>query len=384
MKIALITYCDLSMWTGRRSLIKDLTAAGHEVHMICGDGPFIPALKEIGGQHVAFGFPRHLTPLQDIRDTVRLARLLRRERYDIVHVFLAKIIVFGTLAARLARVPNIYASVTGTVSFTIRTPGVKAAVVRHMMALLYRFALPLADRVLFQNVPDRELFVARGFVQQERSLVIPGSGVDTDHFAPQAVIPDGLEEIRQLIGDRAGRIVVIMIGSVVGAKGVREFIGASEILEQRAPQRTLFVLFGDVEPGALTALSAGEVRGREHPGFRWLPWTKHVREAYEAADIVVLPSYREGTPRVLLEAMAMERPIVTTSAPGCAHLVEEGQNGLTVPVGDTERLADAIERLVCMSPSDRRRMGQSGRIKCLEEFSSSVINARIFRELYRL
>ena len=220
-------------------------------------------------------------------------------------------------------------------------------------------------------------------METKRTVLVRGSGVNLNEFSDRSIDRMAASRIAERLSDTHGRIVVAMVSRAVLTKGVAEFIEASKLLEQRQPGKALFVLWGDVEDDNPETLTAGQLRDAEHPGFRWMGWCDTVREALHAADIAALPSYREGTPRSMLEAMAMSKPIVTTSAPGCEALVEEGGNGFLVPVRNAGALAGAIEKLVTDSGM-REEFGAAAREKCRREFSDDIVVSRIIAELYEI
>lgn len=383
MRIAIINHDDFSIWTFRRALIARLVAEGHEVDVLCGRGPYIDRILDLGVTWIPMEMPRFITPVEDARWIWRLWRMFRRGRYDLVHLFQNKIIVYGAVTARLAGVKRICASSTGIGYITNDIPGFRNRVVAAITRTLYRIAMPRIDKVLFQNEYDRDHLVAAGYVRASRTVLVRGSGVSLDEFAADRIDPAAAARIAERIGDKGRRIVVAMVARAVLTKGVAEFIEASRLLEQRRPGRALFLLWGDVEADNPETLTPEQLREAEHAGFRWMGWCDTVREALDAADIAALPSYREGTPRSMLEAMAMAKPIVTTRAPGCEALVDEGRNGFLVPVQDGVALADAIETLVA-DAGLRRDCGAASREKCRAEFSDEIVVSRILSDLYEI
>lgn len=383
MRIAIVNHDDFSIWNFRRALIARLVADGHAVDVMCANGPYIDRILELGVRWVPMEMPRFITPVQDIKWIWRLWRLFMGGRYDLVHLFQNKVIVYGAVTAKLAGVRRVCASSTGIGYITNDIPGLKNRVVAFITKALYRLSMPRIDKVLFQNEYDRDHLVAARFVKQERTVLIRGSGVNPDEFSDSAIDPQAAEIIKKRLGDTGERVVVAMVARAVLTKGVAEFIDAARQIEQRQPGRALFVLWGDVEEDNPETLTPAALRASEHAGFRWMGWCDTVREALHAADIAALPSYREGTPRSMLEAMAMAKPIVTTHAPGCDALVDEGRNGFLVPVRDADALAIAVEKLV-VDADTRRRFGIASRQKCRTEFSDEIVVRRIVAELYEI
>ena len=243
--------------------------------------------------------------------------------------------------------------------------------------------MPRIDKVLFQNEYDRDHLIDAKFVTRDRTVLIRGSGVNLAEFSDRSIDPLAASRIQERLADTESRVVVAMVARAVLTKGVAEFIDASKQLEERQPGRALFVLWGDIEEDNPETLTPAALRASEHVGFRWMGWCDTVREALHAADIAALPSYREGTPRSMLEGMAMAKPIVTTRAPGCEALVDEGRNGFLVPVQDADALADAIEKLV-VDAGLRNQFGAASREKCRSEFSDEIVVRRILSDLYEI
>lgn len=383
MRIAIVNHDDFSIWNFRRALIARLVADGHDVDVLCADGPYINRILGLGVNWVPMEMPRFITPVEDVKWIWRLWRLFRRGKYDLVHLFQNKVIVYGAVTAKLAGVGRVCASSTGIGYITNDIPGLKNRIVAVITKLLYRISMPRIDKVLFQNEYDREHLIDARFVARDRTVLIRGSGVNLAEFSDNATDPLAASRIAERLGDTEGRVVIAMVARAVLTKGVQEFIDASRQVEARHPGRALFVLWGDVEDDNPETLTPDDLRAAEHPGFRWMGWCDTVREALQAADIAALPSYREGTPRSMLEAMAMAKPIVTTSAPGCEALVDEGRNGFLVPVQDADALAIAVEKLV-LDAGLRQQYGAASRKKCRAEFSDEIVVRRILSDLYEI
>tara|TARA_R110002111_G_scaffold132979_2_gene198725 strand:+ start:249 stop:1454 length:1206 start_codon:yes stop_codon:yes gene_type:complete len=383
MRIAIINHDDFSIWTFRRALIARLVADGHDVDVFCARGPYIDRILGLGVTWVPMEMPRFITPVQDIKWIWRLWRLFRSGKYDLVHLFQNKIIVYGAVTAKLAGVRRVCASSTGIGYITNDIPGLKNRIVALITKTLYRVAMPRIDKVLFQNEYDRDHLIDAGYVRRDSTVLIRGSGVSLHEFSDRAIDTVAAARIAHRLGDTGGRVVVAMVARAVLTKGVGEFIEASRLVEKSCPGRALFVLWGDIEEDNPETLSAADLRAAEHEGFRWMGWCDTVREALHAADIAALPSYREGTPRSMLEAMAMGKPVVTTRAPGCDALVDEALNGFLVPVRDAPALAGAVGTLVTDSDL-RARFGAASREKCRREFSDDIVVRRILADLYEI
>lgn len=374
---------DFSVWLFRRGIIRELIAEGHEVHIVCSDGPYVRRLVEMGVTHVHLDIPRFATPWRDLKGIVALTRIFMRHRYGIVHLFQVKLLAYGVIAGRLAGMRRCVGSSTGAGILMNNYSDFRSRALQRLVRLLYSVTIPRLERVLFQNDSDRDHFVAAGFVKQRNTVVVHGSGVNLEEYSEGGLDSAAAAALRTRCGSSGNRVVVTMIARVVASKGVREFLAAAEMVERKRPGAALFLLFGDVEPGNPDTLASDEVRRREGEHFRWMGWTDQVPEALAISDIVVLPSYREGTPRVLLEAMAMGKPIVTTDAPGCTNVIEHGRNGFMVPVRDIVGLGEAILALVG-DETKRDAFGRRSLLKVREEFEEGMIARMIVERLYHL
>lgn len=306
-----------------------------------------------------------VNPLADLRLMQSLVRLMRRERPTVVLGYTAKAVIYGMLAAAVAKVPRRYALITG-LGYAFAEEG-KGSLVRRVQEKLYRAALRQTTTVFFQNRDDPELFRRLGLLPQGLPVVVvDGSGVDLKVFA-RAPIPDGPARF-------------LLIARLIAAKGIREYAAAARIVRQRYPD-TEFHLVGGMDTNP-DALSTAEIKAWTDDGtLLWHGELKDVRQQIAAAHVYVLPSfYREGVPRSILEALAMGRPVITTDAPGCRETVVEGQNGFLVPPRDAQALAAAMERFIA-DPHLAQTMGERSRTLAESRFDVNKVNAAMLREM---
>jgi glycosyltransferase involved in cell wall biosynthesis len=314
---------------------------------------------------------RGVSPLGDLRALWQLVVIFRAERPAIVHTFDTKPGVWGRLAAVIAGVPVVVGTLPGLGSL-YAAPGLKARLARLVYQPLQRLACRRSQLTMFQNGDDAEEFVARGIVERGRSAVIPGSGVETGHFEPAEPGAESLART-ELVGSRGG-VLVVMVSRVMRAKGVLEFAAAARVARAVDPTLT-FLLVGaeDAESiDALTPRELEELRG----SLTWLGRRDDVKEILELADVFVFPSfYREGIPRVLLEAASMGLPLVAADVAGSREVIEEGVNGFLVPPRDPAAIAEAVLRLAG-APELRRQFGARSRARARERFDLSVVAER--------
>jgi len=385
LRIALVLNDDFSMWQFRKGLIAALRRDGHTVFTYTPSGPWVKRLEDIGAIHRAIPLFRFVSPLRDLALVWTLCRWFSRDRVDLVHNMTVKPTIYGAFAARLTRVRRVVALVSGAGLPFLEGGGVKRRVLRAMVIGLYRQALGLTDRVWFQNSDDLRFFVATGLLKAEKALLIRSGGVDVAEFSELAIDHSAVRKLRQELrieGDRP--IVVMVVARLIWSKGIKEFVEAAGILRQRCSNTRLY-LFGPYDHGHPDEIPPGYLEGLETQNFQAIPaFRTDVREILSLADIVVLPSYfGEGVPRVLLEAAAMGKPIVTTDNPGCREVVEHSRNGYLVPVKDPEALAAAIADL-SDSKTTRVAFGRRSRAKAETEFDERLVVNRIVRELYQL
>jgi len=335
---------------------------GYEVHVATPASPAVVALERYGLTHHPIALTRGgVNPAGEVKALTAITRLYRRLRPDLIEHATIKPVLYGGLAARALRRPAVVSWMTG-LGFVFISQGARAALVRRLVAAGYRAALRRPGSwVIFENPDDRDLFASHGLVAPERTRLIRGAGVDMTLFQPAPEV--------------AGPPVVVLPARMLRDKGVVEFVEAARTLRASGvPAR--FVLAGSADPNNPAALSQAELRSWDEEGsVEWWGQRDDMAEVLRRAHVVVLPSYREGLPKALVEAAATGRPIVATDVPGCREVVRHEWNGLLVPVRDSAALAEAIGRLL-RDPAERARLGARGRERVEYEFS----DRRVVRE----
>ena len=350
----------------RGHLISEMAKAGHTVYGIAPGGtPEIRAeLMRLGADHVPLAMDRTgLNPLKDLGAVLSLRTLFRRLELDALLAYEVKAVSFGLLAAKLAGVPRRFAMITGRGSTLHGEAGsLKARSVRRVVKTLYRAALGRASGVLFQNDDDLAFFEEEGMLpDQVPRTVVNGSGVDIGHFAV-APLP-------------GGPAAFLFVGRLLRDKGIHEFVEACRILRAQGSDAR-FRILGPLDSNP-NSLNAGQVAAWSETGVvEYLGEAKDVRPAIAGAHILVLPSYCEGTPRSVLEAMAMGRAIVTTDVPGCRATVSDGVNGLLVPARNAQALAGAMGRLAA-DPGLVARFGAASREVAETKYDVRLVTADI-------
>ena len=365
VKVVLFANTDWYLYNFRRSLALALREAGHELLLISPHGPYGQKLRELGLRWEPVLMDRRsLNPFREIKLLWHFWKILRHERPSLLHCFTIKCAVYGSLAARFAGVPARVNAVTG-MGYVFTSDNRNARMLRPLVRALLKQALGgRGMRLVLQNPDDLVEFERAGLVDPSDVRLIRGSGVDCSRFVASSSRP---------AEDTTARSQRVLLPSrLLWDKGIAEFIAAARQL--RAEGRAVaFLLAGDPDPGNPAAVPESTLRSWEEEGVvEWLGHVDDMPALYATVDIVVLPSYREGLPKSLIEAAACGLPLVATDVPGCREVIIDGEDGLLVPVHDAVALAVAIARLL-----DNRelaaRLGAAARKKALSEFDERIV-----------
>ena len=373
MKVLLFANTDWYLYNFRLGLAKFLRDNGFEVVMISPQGPYGPRLVAEGFRWIPLQMDRRsLNPWRELRLIAQIASILRAEKPALVHNFTIKCVVYGSLAARWAGVQARVNAVTG-LGYVFIGQDFRARFLRPIVGALLKLAFNgIAARLIVQNQDDSAAFVDAGLVLKDFVRLIKGSGVDTSRFYPR------------LEARPAGSLRVLLASRLLWDKGIGEYVEAARQIKRQG-LAVEFLLAGDIDSGNPASVSADDVESWRAAGIvRPLGHVEDMAVLLSDIDVMVLPSsYGEGVPRSLIEAAACGLPIITTDAPGCREIVEEGVNGYLVPVRDAHALADAIRRLSA-NPTLRQSMGLAGREKVLKEFDERIVFEKtlaVYREL---
>lgn len=371
MKILIVASLAASLRNFRGPLILALQARGHVVHVAA---PEISEDEATRDWLEARGIVWHdlrlqrtgISPRHDLQTLISLVGLMRRIRCQVFLGYTIKPVVWGLMAARVATVPVRGAMITGLgYAFTGAATG-KRALVQRVARLLYRVALQQAGVIYFQNPDDRDDFSRMGLLpKRAKVLIVNGSGIDLDAFTPKA-LPNG-------------PIRFLLIARLLGDKGIREYATAAAQVKAQHPEAEFHLVGGlDSNPDAI---ALAEVEGWTTAGhIVWHGALSDVRQALAACHVYVLPSYREGTPRTVLEAMATGRAVITTDAPGCRETVKDGVNGLLVPVADSTALAAAMKRFLT-DPTLAAAMAEQSLMVVRDRYDVRKVNAAVLNGL---
>ncbi len=302
-----------------------------------------------------------LNPATDIVTLIVLSLFFKKNKPDLVLAYTIKPIIWGGLAARFTNVKSFYAMVTG-LGYAFQKGGVAKNLLNVLVKFLYRSALKKSKGVIFQNRDNMQVFIDEGIVPKEKCFLVNGSGVDLSHYSlsPLPSTPHFL-----------------LIARLLGDKGIREYVQAAQLVKQKYPE-AVFELVGPEDPSP-DGIKLDEVYQWTESGvIKYSGATTDVRPFIENCAIYVLPSYHEGMPRTVLEAMAMGRPILTTDVPGCRETVIDGENGWLVEKANAEQLAEKM--IWFIETQDKwQAMGKSSHDMAYEKFDVHKVNAEILK-----
>jgi glycosyltransferase involved in cell wall biosynthesis len=346
-----------NVYNFRVGLIKALIARGYSVVVLAPNDEYAPLLEAQGCRCIHLPMDRNgVNPLKDLILFYRYYQILRTLRPTAFLSYTIKPNIYGSLASHLLGVP-VLNNIAGLGATFIRQ-----TFVTKIVRLLYKAALSRSHRVFFQNSDDLRLFCELGLVDHQVANLVPGSGVNLDSYAAEATDINCQRPYRFLV-----------VARVLRDKGIEEYIEAARLLRSIGIDAE-FRLLGAIDTENPNSISAEKVADWEEAGLlSYLGKTDDVRPYLAAADCVVLPSYREGVPRSLLEAAAMARPLIATDVPGCRDVIDDKVNGLLCEVKNPASLAEKMKEMICLSPARRTEMGLAGRKKVEAEFNEEVV-----------
>lgn len=362
MHILMTVNAAWNIWNFRRPVVEAILADGHRVTVLAPPDDSVPDLERIGCRFRPLKMSvKGINPLEDLKLQRRFNRVLREDQPDAVLSYTVKNNIFGARAARALGVPFL-PNVTG-----LGTAFLSGKLLQTVTEQLYRRSFSALSVVFFQNEDDRDLFIDRLIVRPDQARLLPGSGIDLIHFAPAAMPPANKPP------------VFLMIARLLRDKGVLEFFDAAIQIKVRHP-KVRFQLLGAAGTENRSAIDRAALDAWVAEGaVEYLGTTNDVRPVIEEASCVVLPSYREGAPRTLIEAAAMARPVITTDVPGCRAVVAPDITGFLCEVRNAESLAAAIERFLALPPAAQQAMGQAGRAKMEREYDQAIV-VDVYRE----
>lgn len=355
MKIAIVINTSWNIYNFRMGLIKSLKANGIEVYTIAPEDDFSTLLVENDCNYTPVKMDNTGTnPVNDIKLTYRLYHIYKKIRPDLILHFTIKPNIYGTAAATLLGIPVIN-NVCG-----LGTIFMKKKLVNTLAKFMYRLAFRYPKKVFFQNNNDRELFIREKFIKEEITELVPGSGIDLTRFIPKEF-------------KKNKEFTFLLISRLIYDKGIVEYVEAIKSLKAKGVTAR-FQLLGAPDPSHKRGITTKMLdQWINSDIIEYLGTTDDVRKFIDDADCIVLPSYREGTPRTLLEAASSGKPIVATDVPGCNHVVENNYNGFLCNLKDAEDLAVKMYNMFLLKEEALELMGKNGRKKVELQFDEKLV-----------
>nr|WP_315278583.1 glycosyltransferase family 4 protein [uncultured Acinetobacter sp.] len=357
----------------RAELIKNLNLKNITVYAFTTDNDALELEKisELGAIPISYQLNRGgLNPLADMLATYKLAQQIKQLKPDLVFSYFAKPVIFGTLAAKIAKVPKIIGMLEGLgYTFTDQPNGLssKTKLIKAIQVFLYKLALPKLDQLILLNHDDKTDLLINNDIEVKETYILGGIGLD-------------LNQYKYSPAKKTLPIQFLFIGRLLKEKGIHDFIAAAQIVKQKFPQTT-FTVLGGIDEANLGALTQGELtqyidqKVIDYPGY-----VENIAEWIKQSHVFVLPSYREGVPRSTQEAMAIGRPVITTDVPGCRDTVIDGVNGFLVPKWNQQALAEKMIYFI-EHPEQVRMMGDQSYKIATEKFDAEKVNQRLLEIL---
>lgn len=363
MKFVLLSPKNRTVYNFRGDLIKEITVKGYEVIVTGPDMTDVDKIEALGAKFVEIPMNKTGTSITgDLKYCKALTKLLKEEKPDVTLGYTIKPVVYGAIAAKRAKVKNINSLVTGG-GYTFIATSLKARILGMIVRTLYRIGLRKANNVIFQNPDDLNEFCDRKLVKKEKCHVVNGSGVNLEKFE-KAPFPE--------------QTSFFMLSRLLKSKGVCEYLEAAKIVKKQYPDAKFYIL-GKYEFEMQDAVDKEYVERFIQDGIiERFEETSDVRPYYAMCSAYVLPSYREGTPRTVLEAMAMGRPIITTDTQGCRETVIDGKNGFLVPIKNAEAVAEKMIWFI-ENPEKVQAMGNESLDYVRKKFDVNIVNSEMLR-----
>jgi glycosyltransferase involved in cell wall biosynthesis len=366
-KVVLSANASWNIYNFRRGLIKRLVAEGFDVVVVAPYDNYTDKLKKLSCKVIDIHIDSKSTnPLDDLKTYFQYLNIYRKEKPDIVLNFTIKPVIYSSLASSLLNI-KVINTITG-----LGTGILKNDITTKFIKFLYRISQKNVYKIFFQNKYDMEFFIKEGIIDIDRADIVPGSGINTEEFKPIN------------IEKRDNSFKFLLIARMLWDKGVGEYIKAAEIIKKKY-SNVEFLLLGAIGVNNPTSIPKEFIEKWEKKGIvKYLGTTDNIKNEIAKADCIVLPSYREGTSRVLLESAAMEKPIIATDVPGCNNIVEDGFNGFLCKVKSHTDLADKMEKMLLLDKEERIKMGKRGREKIKKEFDEKIVINKYIKELKNL
>ena len=360
-KIFIISNIFWTISTFRRYLIQELIEKGYEVVCIADTDDFsdisIDIITTLGASFIHIPVDRKgINPFSDFQYFLKLLKLFKKEKPNLIICYTIKPVIYGAIAAWIAKIPS-FAILTGLGSSFIQQ-GILTKVILSLLQL----SLSKTSKVFFLNKTDKEVFLNHKLCSSQKAFILPGEGIDTQEYDQCTTIP-------------SKKIRFLLVARLLKDKGVYEFIEAAKIIKEKFPE-TEFLLAGGFDEGNPTAIKPYEIEvWVKNKIVCYLGKTDTIKDFFAQTDIIVLPSYREGLSRLLLEAASCQKPLIATNVPGCQELVYHNINGFLCEPKNIDSLVQTMTNMLLLSSDERKRFGIESRKIVLQNFGKEKVNA---------
>lgn len=353
--IAIVINTSWNIFNFRLGLLKALQKEGYNIVAIAPHDDYSEKLEEMGFEYHNININNKGTnPVEDAKLVFEFYKLYKEIAPDVILQYTIKPNIYGSMAAGMLGIPVI-SNISG-----LGTVFLNDSLSSKVARFLYKVALKVPKKVFYQNAHDRELFVQSNLVKAEKTELLPGSGIDIEKYKPLKEKQENYNTLRFLF-----------IARLVKDKGLVEYVEAAKQITRSS---TEFAILGAFYPGNPTAIKENEMQKWEREGaIEYIGTSDDVISVISEYDCIVLPSYREGLSRVLLEAASMAKPIITTNVPGCKEVVDDGVNGYLCEVKDADSLAEQMRKMLKLTNEERSEMGRRGREKVVKEFDEKIV-----------
>ncbi|MDN5203878.1 glycosyltransferase family 4 protein [Fulvivirgaceae bacterium BMA10] len=356
MRIAIVINTSWNIYNFRLGLVRSLLERGHEIFAVAPKDDYSDLLVKEGCKHIHVDIDSQgVNPWKDLKLTYRFFLIYKKIQPDVILQYTIKPNIYGSMAAWILKFPAIN-NVSG-----LGTVFLKKNLLSKVSLLLYKTSFKFPKIVFFQNEDDRALFLDKDLVKKKITRLVPGSGIDLKSFP---MIPYKRNSV----------FTFLVVSRIIKDKGILEYINAIKILREKKQINVRFQLLGPKDPEHKRGIPLKEIDEWIENGLvEYLGTTDDVKSFIQKADCVVLPSYREGAPRTLLEAASLGRPIITSNVPGCRDVVKDGFNGLLCEVKNDADLADKMQRMYSMTENELIRMSENGRKKIEDSYDERIV-----------
>ena len=355
--VAIVINKSWNIYNFRLELLKFLKNEGYNIFCIAPKDEYSDLFSTFGYKYCELKMNnKGSNPLEDIKLTYDLYNIFKKNKIDLVLLYTIKPNIYGNIAARIAKIHTI-STITG-----LGTVFLNDNLSSKVAKFLYKNSLKYSSKVLFQNNDDAEIFISRSILSKDKVGIVPGSGIDLNKYTSSKdfLVEDSMS--------------FLFVARLVKDKGIIEYLEAAKILKQKYKDKISFNILGDYYKDNPTALTKEELEIWVKKGVvNYLGYSDDVKSVMDVHDCVVLPSYREGLSRVLLEAACLEKPIVTTNVPGCKDIVEDSLNGFLCEVKDVDSLILTLEKMYLLDTEEKKLMGKRSRQIIKQNFSLEIV-----------